>query len=368
MAKNTSYCENSQLVRKNYSGQGFGQPGRYKSRPTQTAIARPDGSVVLFSVEATLDPTDGFVPALHPNCPAAPLGLSKVTNLQDRSKPRPRRKARGLNGLTGAARRAVIGACKILEQRHGTKRLSFLTCTLPGNLPHVPFICQAWAEIVRRFRQALREKLMREGLDDAFVGVTEIQTLRQKKYGGIPLHLHLVFHGRISNKPGTWRVSKEWSDKAWETAVCGVLPMAKELSFQQACNIQMVKKSAGQYLSKYFSKGAVDANTTSATESVRVSHASVPSTWYLLTSSMRKSLVTATQKGPQLRERIETALRSGVPIIAGDLRPWPIDFPRGGRKWFYIGSLSPTGERHLKLYDKVKTWMPSSMAVERSVP
>jgi hypothetical protein len=242
---------------------------------------------------------------------AALLGLSKVPNSQDVSATTDIGGAqRGSKGITVYGARLVRNACYLLQQKYGKNRLSFLTTTIPGSPDMTCSVAQGWGEVVRRFMQALREKLVRSGLPPFIVSVSEIQMKRFMESGGMPLHLHMVFVGRpLDNAP--WVLNKQWINEAWRTAVVGVIPDAAKLNFGPSTRIERIEKDAAGYLGKYMSKGAATVNYV--IERYPELYEFLPSTWYNLTHAMRQTVLKYVAYGPVVGEAIEDMTRTQMP-------------------------------------------------------
>jgi len=198
------------------------------------------------AVEPPPDEPDAMGLSLLANSHRIALGLAE---------PPPARAQRGSRGITRLGARTVRNAAFLLEQKYGCDRLSFLTCTLPPVAESDEYNAgRCWAEICRQFFQSLGRLLTSAGLPASFVSCTEIQPKRFAERGGLPLHLHVVFPGRLPYKK--WAISTQQIDALWSRAVIGRCPEFAEAPFRSACNIQRVKKSAESYLGKYMSKGA----------------------------------------------------------------------------------------------------------------
>lgn len=244
---------------------------------------------------------------------AALLGSSKVPNSQDVGNVCEIRGAqRGAKGITVYGARLVKNGCYLLQNKYGKERLSFLTTTLPGSPEMTTLAASGWGEITRRFMQALKEKLVREGLPPFIVSVSEVQMKRFMDTGGMPLHLHLVFVGRpLDNAP--WALKKEWVNKCWKTAVCGVIPAMKGENFGPSTRVERVEKDAGGYLGKYMSKGA--ATVDFIIQEYPDLYEFLPKAWYNLTREMRTTVLGYVAYGPAAGECIEEMSRHVTPQV-----------------------------------------------------
>lgn len=219
-----------------------------------------------------------------------------------------KRSRRGLNGISGYGRKQIRSACTLLEQRYDRSRLAFFTGTLPA-LPSVKLkaVCIRWSEVVRQFVQSVRRALGNAGLDPEIVYVTEIQ---EKRYAstGIPVpHIHAVWHGRLS-RYSSWTLSIKKVQTLWERSVLNALKNSSytggneeiddnytggnEISFKAATNIQRVKKSAANYLSKYCSKGSQAIKRINKC----VDHRLIPTSWYGMSKQIKAEIVEKTIK------------------------------------------------------------------------
>lgn len=179
------------------------------------------------------------------------LGLSNVSNFDKQKKPLPRY---GLKGITSKGRRVVRNACYLLEEEAGRRFLTFATVTLPElKYEDMLAVHASWHKVVDAYRREIRRKLVDKGLSGEIIGVTEIQPKRWEQTGLPVLHCHFVWLGR--KRGDDWAITVNEHDEIWRRAVIGVVPNAIA-DFSTACNMQAVKKSAENYLSKYMSKGA----------------------------------------------------------------------------------------------------------------
>lgn len=250
----------------------------------------PDGGL------EDLGPEEGF-----------PLGLSKVPNSQDLLEDRDYQAVqRGVNGITTYGAKMVRSACYLLQQKYGKYQLSFLTTTLPGTPEQTVAAARRWPEIVRRFLQALREKLIRVGLPPIVIGVTEVQERRFRETGGMPLHLHLVFRGRFGDR-GEWCLSKDWVSACWRTCVLGLVPELENVGFGPSTRIERVRDSAAGYLGKYMSKGA--GMIAKMAEDCPELLEFLPRQWWNATTECRAMVRSNTRYGEVVGETVEKALR-----------------------------------------------------------
>lgn len=180
------------------------------------------------------------------------VGLSVVSNSPNSD---PQRKIRrGLKGITTRQRRQVKSAGVLLEQRYGRENLSFLTLTLPAlSEMDIALINSRWSEIVKSFLKELGRELVRQGIDEEIVSVTEIQEKRFDKWGQVCLHAHMVFRGRLSAwKP--WAIDKDWVKSLWNRQLEMVI--GSSFDGRATTRIERPRKSLKKELGKYLSKGS----------------------------------------------------------------------------------------------------------------
>jgi hypothetical protein len=209
------------------------------------------------------------------------------------------RQRRGLNGISSYARKQIRSACTLLEQRHGKSKLAFFTGTLPALTPQMMYqVCVNWSEVVRQFMQSIRRLLERAGLDAEIVHVTEIQ---EKRYAatGLPVpHIHAVWHGR-THRYARWALSIKQIESVWKKVIHNILlkefsdTEVESISFLSATNIQAVKKSAANYLSKYCSKGTKLIKRIAKSVDPRL----IPKAWYGMSQTIKTEIAEKTIKG-----------------------------------------------------------------------
>lgn len=242
-----------------------------------------------------------------------PLGLSELPNSHTNPEMSERTR-RGLNGISTYGQRMVKNAAYLLQQKHGARRLTFLTLTLPGTPDETFEVAKEWSRLCRNFYQKLKRRLVVMGLSPVIVGVTEIQPKRFKRTGGMPLHLHVVFQGAF--KDHMWCFRPDDFRDMWRDSVVAVIPSMAKHSFSSASNAQRVKSSAAGYLGKYMSKGEKDI--TAILEEAPAVVDALPSSWYNLTKEARDGVHRYTRYGPQVGEMLEE-WRRGLP---GGLNPF----------------------------------------------
>lgn len=179
-------------------------------------------------------------------------GAMGLSNLRKNHKP-----DRGHNGITSHGRRTVRQGAFLLEDLVGKSDLSFLTCTLPGKtMEQCQVANERWGEIVRRFLQELRRELARFDMPDWIIGCTEIQPQRYKRTGQPWPHLHIVFAGHDGKR---WIIRPARANLLWARCCKAVIGGGLG-DYLAATRIEPIKtkKSVGQYLAKYMSKGSTE--------------------------------------------------------------------------------------------------------------
>lgn len=171
------------------------------------------------------------------------LGLSTVPSSRIRSR-------QGSKGITANGRKWVREGCYTLTHIYGRKNLGFHTLTLPHRGESLRRIVKYWHKIVHRYFEELGRVYERKGIPLQYVSVVEIQEKRYINTGEIAPHLHYVCNARLGGK-------------------FILSPVDVRQIFQRVCeryehweggyasceNCQVVRRDAGKYLSKYFSKG-----------------------------------------------------------------------------------------------------------------
>jgi hypothetical protein len=92
-------------------------------------------------------------------------------------------------------------------------------------------------------------------------------------------------------------------DKLWNKCLKGVFGCTNNELSKSACNVQQVKKSAAQYLSKYMSKGIPEGLQSSAP--MAEGGYCLPTCWYNLTATMRKAIKKSERYGAEVAEVLE---------------------------------------------------------------
>lgn len=193
-----------------------------------------------------------------------------------------KRKIRGSSGLTSYGRKMIRNGAFLLQRRIPRKRSALCTLTLPGISPEQwKAVSHQWDEILRTFLQWFHRRLSSAGLLPWIVGCVEIQTERMATHGGLPLHVHFVYHAR---KGGRWGIRTEEMREAWERAVRSRVSLPENLNFLGSVDVKLVRKSCESYISKYLSKGCLDASKLIA-DGYRM-----PSTWWFGVGGIKRAI------------------------------------------------------------------------------
>ena len=223
----------------------------------------------------------------------ANLGLSNVRN-SDTKNPSPpkgregRVSRRGSNGITQFGRRRVIDAVTILEQTYGRKRLGFGTLTIPSmDNEAMAVINRYWHTCVESFQRYFRRHFEKIGVPSLLVGVTEVQMKRLENHGQFANHYHFVYPAKDKN--GGYYVSPNWVREVWGNVLNTVLRKYYSdvpLEMGSSVDLQMMKKSAKNYLSKYISKGKDDVEKLIS----KGYQSFLPRQWWGMTKAMRDEI------------------------------------------------------------------------------
>ena len=244
--------------------------------------------------------------------PDAPdyLGLSLLSNSHrvalGIASPPPEKAQRGSKGITALGSRTVRNAAFLLQQRYGIGRLGFYTFTLPPVDACSEYEAgREWAEIIRVFLQSVGRLLKAAGLPPSYVGCTEIQEGRYARYGGLPLHLHVVMVGK--SRSGPWVITSDQWRALWRRAVIGRCRSFESVSFSASVDTARVKKSVEGYLGKYMSKGSkilgqLIADDPGLTEFL-------PRSWWCCSMNLRRAIARRMTGGNNTASKLLTDVR-----------------------------------------------------------
>ena len=178
------------------------------------------------------------------------------------------KKRYGQNGISRDGKKAVRNGCSLLERQY-KGRIGLCTVTLPSEVQGLDksdlwFISQQWAIFKKRFLQEFKRLLKRKGAPTEAISCTEIQEKRFRNRGEMAPHLHICYVAKPTNRAGNYYVSPSevrgivkrvifnMLDREGITAKGIELP---PINCNNSVNLQIIKKSAANYLSKYMSKG-----------------------------------------------------------------------------------------------------------------
>jgi len=242
---------------------------------------RPTSAVGLA---VTLSETDlSEVTQVTPEQVSLPI-LRRASDLSVESEFTPREKIprapRGIRGLTSYAKRLLVGAVNFLEQKYSKRNLVFHTATLPSDDSAIKLeALRKSKQILKYWRKVLARLLAKLGLSSEDIVIV----LEMQKRGAI--HFHSIFPNFYRN--GRFLISLTQLDKAWKQALTAVIPALKTVDFSKSCRTERVKKSAGRYLAKYFSKGVSASKFGEINFSV---------TWYSIGDGLKQKLKTLAKR------------------------------------------------------------------------
>lgn len=175
---------------------------------------------------------------------AAPLGSSKESNSQKQSR-------YGLKGIQPSATRKIRNILVLMEDF--LFKLCFITVTLQNEDYARMRGTDIWPRFQRRYIDLLTQHLKRHGDPALVVGVCELGGHRSKATGRPMPHMHIVCTGygtRLKGYKGL--VCPEINDEL--IAQAASYAGAGRVDIRAAGNIQQVKKSVANYVSKYLTK------------------------------------------------------------------------------------------------------------------
>lgn len=215
--------------------------------------------------------------------------------------------ARGQKGITTHQRRVISNAVQFLQRRHGRKRLSFVTLTLPDlTFEESWMVSSNWSTIVRVFFQRLGRWQSKLGITPHYASCTEMQPHRMERDGHPALHLHFVMVGKARGRKG-WAFKPKFIRKLWRDTVQPYLYEEKDWSASE--NVQQVKRNAAAYLGKYISKGGAVASPPCPCGTGW----SLPSQWINVSSKLRRWVLNHVMRSPEMFELLESALKCSDP-------------------------------------------------------
>jgi hypothetical protein len=206
-----------------------------------------------------------------------------LTSLPNSHKQSNRPETYGRKGLSGYGGKFIRNSGHLLQERYGKARLSFWTLTLPPmSAKDASVVACSWGETIRQLIQTLSRLLERQGLPTEVALVTELQTKRLQAEDAACLHVHLICVGRFQKGP--WLISPKELRRWWLKRLNRVT--AGSVDSMNCVDVKRVKKDAGNYLSKYMSKGADDITKYAE----KVGWECVPRQWWNVSKAMRDAV------------------------------------------------------------------------------
>jgi hypothetical protein len=127
-------------------------------------------------------------------------------------------------------------------------------------------------------------------MDALIVGVTEVQMSRLKNRDEFALHYHFVYPS--CDVPGNWWLKAKFIRATWQRLVMAVMVeygCNEDVQFNASINLQPVRKSARNYLSKYMSKGRADCEGFIGAGHIE----ELPRQWWTCTKALRDRIKSA---------------------------------------------------------------------------
>lgn len=178
------------------------------------------------------------------------LGSSKESNSQNQCR-------YGLSGISPHATRNIRNMLTLMEDFR--EKLAFITVTLPDEDYAAMAGTDIWPKFQRRYIDLLTRHLKAHGDPALVVGVVEIGDVRAKRTGRPMPHLHVCCTGYGTLLPGNRKLlSPKVNDELIELAsrYAGLPTHLRGAAGQ----IQPVRKSVANYVSKYMTKQAKPAD------------------------------------------------------------------------------------------------------------
>lgn len=251
---------------------------------------------------------------------------------------------------TSYSKRMVRNCVAKLERTHGRHNLAFATYTLP-EMPEerLQTVVDGVPEICRQLIQAIERYQQRAGIKPEVVYCIEIQEERYNKTGLVVPHIHVVFQSR-KTRYHSYAISKELNTELWNRAVSNVLGERIEIPY--GAKIEVVRKSAERYMSKYMSKGGKLAQKVKDDNKTHL----LPKAWWGATLTLRKWVKDNTKI---LSESAQEFIRENYKQCQADIKNSPFS-------WLYVHAielLQPHGEMTetpIAIVGKVRpSWMPA---------
>lgn len=176
----------------------------------------------------------------------------------------------GDSGLNKRSRKRIESACCCLENRYGKKRLALGTLTLPQlDDDRMAWLSQKIGILCKRFFEWFKRTMERIGAPTENVFVVEMHPERSMLRSQFIPHIHFVYVCRSAKqvflkKGKLFYIHANQFRKAWRNIIINSLREYKKkynkydlVSWKQGreVDVQVIRKSAAGYISKYMSKG-----------------------------------------------------------------------------------------------------------------
>lgn len=218
---------------------------------------------------------------------------------------------------TTYSKRMVRNCIAKLERSHGKHNLAFATYTLPDLPAHdLENLSAKSGVIANRLCQEIKRNQERAGIKSEIVWIVEIQQERLKRTGIPVIHFHVVFQSRKS-RYHSYAISKEQNTRIWNRIVSNAL--GYEIEMPSAANIQQIKKSAENYMSKYMSKSSKVAVDIVDKQEAKL----LPKNWWGATFSLRNWVKQNTKLlADSAKELIKSQYKSSINNLKDSLFTW----------------------------------------------
>lgn len=223
---------------------------------------------------------------------------SSLSKLDPPSELSQTKKRYGQNGISRNGKRKVRAGCALLERKYGIERLGLCTITLPSEKQGLDksdlyFISQQWATFLKRVLQEVKRVLKRREAPTELIAVTEIQENRYRRLGELAPHIHFCYVAKARKCGSHYYLKPDDIRRIVGRVLWTMLDRDSDIekgidtppiNCNSCCNLQIIKKSASNYLSKYMSKGGEileelkDAGLEDA----------IPNQWWSPVGGMRK--------------------------------------------------------------------------------
>ena len=233
------------------------------------------------------------------------LDLDYMLKLQTNRRPRANRPSKyGANGITSHGRRFIKEACALLENDYG-KEVAFITFTLPGSSVRAKLtFAKHYAAILNLLFTNLRKQCAKFDWDqnfaakfrsengDAYKDLDYVNATELQKRGALHMHIAVGLRSKRMFRYLQREHKRIWCQILETYSVkTGVDLFEREeggtwRGFSRKTQTKCVKveKSIKRYLSKYLSKGSLQANAHDV---------ATPSRWWNCSAALRQRVVDA---------------------------------------------------------------------------